>query len=369
VDETRQPIDSTLVRIDLTGQDVRMSGPDDGDVSRVLTAVLEFGRALLRDDAPIQPAVRRLADVVGATSMALELFVDERSTESFVAGTHDVDSRDHWVPVTLDGAWVGTVSIELDREIRPADRWMLEVVADLFEGWIRRRDVEDALRKTIAEKDRFVATVSHEIRTPLAAVLGLAEELHQRSSSMDPGEVHELLGLVAEQAREVANIVEDLLVLAKAGRATITVAPQQVRLDELVRSAVASIPTGARSGLVMRTVEPVVALCDPLRTRQVVRNLVVNAHRHGGPHTFVDVTSIPGGDAIIRVADNGDQIPEERRTTMFDAFSGSGRADGSLDSVGLGLTVCRELVRAMDGDLFYRWEDESRFDVLLPRPD
>lgn len=369
MDTTRPTTDSTLVRIDLTGHDVRVPGSDTGDLSRVLAAVLEFGRVLLRDDAPLQPAVESLAAAVGASSMALELFAHETAGESFPGGSADAESGDHWVPVTLDGAWVGTVSMRLERDIEPTDRWVLEAVADLFEGWIRRRHVEDALRETIAEKDRFVATVSHEIRTPLAAVLGLADELHQRASSMDPAEVRELLGVVVEQAGEVANIVEDLLVLARAGRTTIKVAPVPVRLDELVRRAVASVPTATRGALVMRTVEPVTALCDPLRTRQVVRNLVVNAHRHGGPRTFIDVTSVPGGDAIIRVADDGDPIPEERRESMFEPFSGSERADGPLASVGLGLTVCRELVRAMDGDLFYRWEGESRFDVHLPRPD
>ena len=365
MEDTTQRTDSAL-RIDLTtanGDEAR----DARRLSRVLGAVLDFGRALLRDaEDALHPAVRDLAHGIGARSMTVELFGDERPLSA--GGDEEAPAAEgHWVPVTLDGAWVGTVSMILDDDIDPSRRWALEAVADLFEGWVRRRRAEARLLHTIEEKDRFVATVSHEIRTPLSAVLGLTSEILERGASMDPAEVQELLGVVVEQAREMSDIVEDLLVVARSGRTSITVAPQVVRLDELVRTAIGSVPTAARGGLAMRTVEAVTASCDPLRTRQIVRNLVVNAHRHGGPHTYVDVVSIPGGDAVIRVADNGEPIPDERRETMFEPFSGSDRADGELSSVGLGLTVCRQLARAMGGDLVYRWEGESRFEVLLPR--
>lgn len=370
MDESKERAESTVVRVDLTGQDVRVPLPDGDDdrLARVLSAVLEFGRVLLRDDDDaLTPAVTDLAAAIGAEAMSIELFADGTNGSEWGA-VSDRTGGDHWVPVTLDGAWVGTVSMSLARPIDGYDRWALEAVADLFEGWVQRRQIEDRLRDTIAEKDRFVATVSHEIRTPLSAVLGLASEIHERGAMMDPAEVHELLGVVVDQAREVTDIVEDLLVIARAGRTTISVSPTEVHLDELVRSAIGSVPTAARSGLVMRNVEHVSAVCDPLRTRQIVRNLVVNAHRHGGPHTAIDVVTIPGGDAVIRVADNGEPIPPDRQATMFEPFSGSDRADGQLASVGLGLTVCRQLARAMGGDLLYRWQGESRFEVLLPRP-
>lgn len=352
---------SITIRVDLTGPEASRGLP------AVQAAVLAFGRTLLVDDTHLEGVVAELCKGVGARSVIVELF-GEDAGGSATAGDAAREADEHWIPVTVEGSWVGTVSMRFDHPLGPGDLWILEAVADLVEAWATRLRVSHRLARSMAEKDRIVATVSHEIRTPLTAVLGLAEELRDRGHVMEPGELRELLGIVADQAREVTEIVDDLLVAARGDRVASAVAPVASRLDELVRSTVASVPTTARSGLVMRRVEPVEAMCDPLRTRQIVRNLIVNAHRHGGPHTAIDVFTIPQGDAVIRVADDGDPIPDEMQARMFDAYSGADRTDGPLPSVGLGLTVCRQLAREMGGDIFYRWDGESRFDVHLPRP-
>lgn len=364
MDDTEERIDGRWITVEV------VSDPEaaDAPVHPAHDAVLGLGRAFLRgEEGAISAAVGELRRALGARAMVMER-IDEADQETrFASGEVDDSPDEHWVPVALDGAWVGTVSIVFGSEPRPLDRWALEAAADLFEGWIRRQVVGDALARTTEQKNRFVATVSHEIRTPLAAVLGVAEELRHRFDLLDPAEIRELIGLIADQSKEISDIVEDLLAFATTDSVGFVVRAEPTRLDEVVRSAVASVPTTARSGLVMRRTESIVALCDPLRTRQIVRNLVVNAHRHGGEHTFVDVVSLPGGDAVITVADSGGPIPDEVRAKMFEPYAGTHRTDGALASLGLGLTVSRQLARSMGGDLFYRWDGESRFEVHLPR--
>jgi signal transduction histidine kinase len=87
-----------------------------------------------------------------------------------------------------------------------------------------RIEAEARLEKLVRSKDDFVASVSHELRTPLTAVVGLTQELRDNRQLFSPDETAEFITLIAEQSAEVAKIVEDLLVAARAeiGRIAIT---------------------------------------------------------------------------------------------------------------------------------------------------
>ena len=331
-------------------------------------AVLQLGRALLQaDDTVIAAAVDGLRSVLGARSLTIEHLDEVGTIARFESGASPNATDETGVSISVDGTWAGSVTVAFGSEPTVLDHWALEAVADLVEGWIRRTRATEQLSEAVAQKNRFVASVGHEIRTPLAAVLGLAGELRDRFDSLDPAEVRELIGLIADQSREIADIVEDLLVFTRTEHVGFVVNTKPTRVDELVTSAVASVPAAARSGLSMRRIESVLASCDPMRTRQIIRNLVVNAHRHGGPQTFIEVRSMPEGDVVVTVADSGDRIPDEVQATMFDPYASNNRADGAMASLGLGLTVSRQLARKMGGDLFYRWDGESRFEVHLPK--
>ena len=110
-----------------------------------------------------------------------------------------------------------------------------------------------------------------------------------------------------------------------------------------------------------------VVWADPTRLRQIVRNLVTNAFRYGGPRVRVSVRDFTGRIAI-EVRDSGGPIPAPRVLTMFDPFD---RGDGGRtpNSVGLGLAVARSLARMMEGELVYSYEGaESVFRLTLRRP-
>jgi phosphoethanolamine N-methyltransferase len=94
-----------------------------------------------------------------------------------------------------------------------------------------------------------------------------------------------------------------------------------------------------------------VAWADPVRLRQIIRNLLSNRTRYGGPGHRVS-TRTEGEMVLIEVADDGPPIPEDRREAIFLPFE-SGHDDRPSDSAGLGLSVARDLARAMGGDLVY----------------
>jgi signal transduction histidine kinase len=118
--------------------------------------------------------------------------------------------------------------------------------------------------------------------------------------------------------------------------------------------------------VVVEETEKVDAWVDSLRFRQIVRNLLTNATRHGGPIVTVRISQAEGW-AIVEVADNGPGIPPEVQEAVFTPYYTLRPTPGLTGSIGLGLTVGRQLARLMGGDVTYRHNGESVFTVTLPQ--
>lgn len=235
------------------------------------------------------------------------------------------------------------------------------VLRDVSEQVETKRQLQDLVRT----KDEFVASVSHELRTPLTAVVGLAQELRDHWHTFEETELQELIKLVADQGTEVSAIVQDLLVAARADIGSITINPGRFRISDEVESAIRTIPSGhiERLDLDVGSVE---AWADAGRFRQIIRNLVSNALRYGGPSVRVHAHN-GGGSAVIEVTDDGPGIAERDWTRIFDPYFRAHDDPAQPASVGLGLTVSRQLAELMNGQLEYAYSDGlSRFTLRLP---
>lgn len=216
---------------------------------------------------------------------------------------------------------------------------------------------KNMLRALRSQAD-LVAAVSHEVRTPLTAVVGIARELEDSWPTL-PDEVRrELVGLVAEQAVDMTAIVEDLLTAAKAEQGQLAIEASVADLTEIASSVVGQLRLGS----------PVqgraIAWADPGRARQVIRNLVVNAARYGGPE--VELTAGTNGSMVwIEVSDDGKGVPPEQVKTLFNAFAAN---KDRVDSHGLGLALSRQLAVLMEGDVTYtRANGRTVFRLSLPK--
>jgi len=220
----------------------------------------------------------------------------------------------------------------------------------------------EAMAEMVRAKDEFIANVSHELRTPLTAVIGLTSEIAGHAD-MGPDERAELLELVAGQASEMANIVDDLLVAARAEMGTVTVEIQAMDLLSELRATIEGLGVAVD---VPPSPTPRV-LADPRRVRQILRNLLTNAQRYGGPKCRV-VTGSLLDRVWLEVRDNGTGIPEDEAAHIFEPYvTGS---SGVTGSVGLGLAVARQLAELMRGSLEYeRSAGETVFRLLLPTAD
>lgn len=269
------------------------------------------------------------------------------------------------VPITAEGRWVGSIgftSRDRRRYWTSEEKQLLRSTAEMIGAYWERRDAKGKLEELLAAKDEFIASVSHEVRTPLTAVLGFAHELDEDIDKFSEEERSDLIGLIASQSREVANIVDDLLTAARAEAGTLVIAPQNLLAREVIGEVLSS-----HSGRVDFTMHDDVELwADGGRVRQILRNLLTNAERYGGNIVKINVHQT---DRTVRleVRDNGEGIPVHLRDHVFEPYARAKSGSSQPASVGLGLSVARQLAHMMDGELELAAEDGwTVFTLSLP---
>lgn len=237
---------------------------------------------------------------------------------------------------------------------RPDQTRVLLAAQDVTEN----RNTQIALQRALQDKDTFIATVSHELRTPLSAVVGLSASLLE-NDDLTP-EARELLELIANQSTEMSQIIDDLLVTARAERQELS-----VELAPVDGKAEAEAAVTGRN-VEVRSTDGILVLADPMRLRQVIRNLVTNAERYGRPPIAVHVAA-DNGVVRFEVSDAGPPIPAEDRDRIFEPYETAHGNNSVTGSVGLGLALCRTLARRMGGDITYRHDGRSVFSLQLPQ--
>lgn len=215
----------------------------------------------------------------------------------------------------------------------------------------------------VRDRSTFLAAVSHELRSPLSAVVGYANLLADADSSLDDLTRSAMVRDMTDQAWDLAGIVEDLLTVASAELGELQMAKVQVNLGANVAQVLESMGVRGKSVVVHETVD-VCGVGDPTRYRQIVRNLLSNALRHGGDPITVEVLA-EGDEALLVVRDNGAGIDDELARQISDqAVTGKSASPGTL---GLGLWISHELTRLMGGRLTYqRVDGETIFEAAIP---
>lgn len=207
---------------------------------------------------------------------------------------------------------------------------------------------------------RLLASVSHQLRTPLTAILGFS----QLRSTSGHAECLEFADIVAAQANEMAAIIDDLLVASRSEADQLVIAPESMLIDTEVKRVLNTIAPDHGKSIVIETGEAR-AWGDPIRTRQIIRNLISNAIRYGGEHIRVSASN--GGDTMaLRVSDDGAGIQPERARMIFEPFRTAHPSVGTPGSLAIGLPVARSLARVMGGDVVYDGHGGTTFELRLP---
>ena len=245
--------------------------------------------------------------------------------------------------------------------------------------------VRDITEYRSLEKARtaFVSDVSHELRTPLTTIQSAMDLIERARERLDPLE-HRALELADGELKRIRAMVEELLTLAQMDSRQYSLEVTPTDLDEVIRSALASIEAKAnRFGIEIHyegsdasTIGGVLderrrCVCDAQKIYQVLLNLLDNAIKYSDPGAQVDVRVLDDADYVImRVSDTGVGIPEDDLPNLFDRFyrvdKDRSRTTGGS---GLGLAISKQIVEMHGGQLSVtsKVDTGSTFDVRLPK--
>jgi len=356
-------------------------GPDYAYVDRTIEDDNGIGWEIIADAhrRAAQPPGDWMAGSYDPESESYQRLATGRSvvvrTSELEGGEREIYARDGIrseaiVPIFIGGEFrgsIGFISYTDEREWTPDELNTLWRASHMISAYWRRQDDQEKLRASNESKDRLLASVSHEIRTPLTAIVGLSEEIVSSRAEMTDADLDELSGIIAAQSRDLADLVEDLLVGARADSGNLSIRPGWIDLRGEVDKVVAGVRESNPSAKLIAVMgEDVKAWADPLRCRQVVRNLLTNAIKYGGDRVAVVVQS-DDEHAQVLVIDDGLGVRPDESEMIFERYYRSDESPTQPGSVGIGLSVSRQLAELMDGKLTYvSTSGDSRFEFTIP---
>src|SRR5262245_78229 len=210
------------------------------------------------------------------------------------------------------------------------------------------------LERSFAEMRQFTADAAHELRTPLAVIRSEAEVALRADRT--PDEYRRVIENLLDEATRLGGVADQLLFLCRQDGGLLPPAGEELDAGRLIRDVVENMRVVADEKMVTLTADRVVpcrVVSDGRLVRRVLYNLLDNAIKYTDPGGRVEVTSAAdGGSLTVTVSDTGIGIPPEHLSHVFERFY---RADparaGDRPGAGLGLAICRSIVRTLGGSI------------------
>jgi PAS domain S-box-containing protein len=347
------------------------SEPDPQEVSaalqRAASATLVVQDGVVQDASPALLALldRARADLVGTLAAQLELEPVASAVQVEVGAS--VRVRAKW---QVRGAWLD-VEVVVTGAVAGMHAFQVWTVHDVSRQMDSERQFARAVKAASdasLEKSRFLARMSHELRTPLNAIIGYSELLLEDATGESVADLRRILGA----ASHLLGLVNDLLDLTRIEQGQSRMHLEQVPVAAIVdRVVVTCTPGAARTGtaLVVDADPDLSVWGDVQRVGQVLINLVGNACKFTAQGTVTLRARARGGSVHFEVEDTGIGMTRAACARIFQPFV---QADDTIHAryggTGLGLTISRELVLQMGGEIGVRSQVGvgSTFWVRLP---
>lgn len=210
------------------------------------------------------------------------------------------------------------------------------------------------LQRSDEAKKEFVANVSHEIHSPLTSIQGYADALLQ--SSMHHHEVHHYASVIGQEARHLARLTKQLLLLSSLDHTDSLTGKKHRPLKPQLRRALQLLEwqlTEKELSVRMRVPEQLLIYGDEVLLAQVWSNLLSNAVKHISHGQSIDIHAYRKERmCVVEIKDTGDGIPGDQLPFIFDRFYRGDRArTRSTGSTGLGLSIVQKIVHLHGGDI------------------
>ena len=287
-----------------------------------------------------------------------------------LAGKDLVSQLEIWWP-----RWQGQLERQLEgapgESYLPSEQTaeLLRLSEDVFK--LRQREAE--LQEQLLFKDRILAMLAHDLRNPLAATSLALETLELNKEKLKPETVNQMFVHARNQTRLMDSMIADILEAARGTASELSLSTREVEFSALCRDVISEIATrAANKELTLETDIPDVlptVHADVDKIRQVLMNLLDNAIKYTPTGGSIRVTALHRTRQKVEVivADTGPGIPQDAKERVFSDTVRLSR-DLDRDGYGIGLSLCRRIIRAHYGRIWVDSEpnEGSSFHFTLP---
>ena len=219
----------------------------------------------------------------------------------------------------------------------------------------------DSLSRSEARRSEFVANVSHELKTPMTTIAGFADGI--LDGTIPPERERECLQVISTETRRLSRLVRRMLDLSRLEAADRSAAQGQFNVTEVMLRVLVSLEPKVNSRQLDVDADlpddPVMVWGDPDGITQVCYNLLDNAVKFASPGSVIGIkVAASAGKARVSVRNQGETIPKEELSMLFDRFHKTDRSRSmDRDGVGLGLYIVKSILDAHKEDITVTSED------------
>jgi signal transduction histidine kinase len=312
---------------------------------------------LLPDSQGLDSLLAIHSEAPGVPIVVLTIFDNEEmGIKAVQAGAQDYLIKDRVEPRSLVRSLLYAMErhqmeVEL-RKQRDDLEGLLQERADLLS---REQEARQEAEEANDLKSKFLAMVSHELRTPLTSIKGFITTLLAEDVSWDIDEQQEFINIVGEETEKLTDLVEQLLEVSRLQGGVLRIQTEPRQLQTIIDTAMAQLHMlTVNHQLIVDLPHDLPSVsADTRRLSQVITNLVDNAVKYSEHETKITISARLVGKAVrIDVRDQGDGIPQEAHTAIFEPFRQLERSQGIEKGAGLGLAICKGLVEAHNGRIW-----------------
>ncbi|GIW77367.1 MAG: hypothetical protein KatS3mg104_2430 [Phycisphaerae bacterium] len=223
----------------------------------------------------------------------------------------------------------------------------------LLKKQVQLQAEKETIERTNAARSAFFNRVTHELRTPLNAIIGYTELLEETDSIRRDPQAHQDLRRIIKASRQLLFLINELLDLAKIeSEDGIQVRIEEINAHELlceVEEIARPLMTRNNNRIeIIRSDASIRLRTDPRRLKQILLNLVSNSAKFTHEGTIILSVESDQNHVCFVVADNGIGIPPEKVKDMFEPFE---QMSNTIEGTGLGLFICKQLIRRLGGEI------------------
>ena len=268
-----------------------------------------------------------------------------------------IDNTLSYLRDTTSGNYETHISVEQNDEIGQIQQGLNTMVDAVVNHTGQLRDAKNVAEEANAAKSDFLSSMSHELRTPLNAILGFGQMLDDPANPLNKDQ-RLAMGHILDGGDHLLNLINEVLELAKIESGQLSMSIEPVAINTIVAPCIlAAESLGTRFGVSIENrisgTDTTAVMADVTRCKQVLLNLISNAVKYNKPggSVILDCAMTENNTLRFIVTDTGQGIAEKDFEKLFSPFERLSNVSGEIEGAGIGLTITKELVEFMSGEI------------------